>query len=305
MLVMSIIFNFVLYSATVQLAVTPQDTLVSGDSDASDQIVVIDIHGTIIPPFTERILGMIERADKDESVKGVLLSIDSPGGLVADSHQIYHRLQQLAKKKPIWVSMKRIAASGGVYIAMGIGPKGRIYAEPTTWTGSIGVIIPRYDMSALAKQYGVVADSLATGEFKDSMNPFKPLSDRDREVWGEILDESFDRFVTIIAAGRATLDKKTVEDDLATGQIFTADQAVKNGLIDDIQFEDDVLKEFQKHLKLEAGKVVRYRHPASMLELLLSKAHTPDPQTELARRFLESTVPRAMYYFSWLPALPE
>ena len=173
------------------------------------------------------------------------------------------------------------------------------------WTGSIGVIIPRYDMSALAKQYGVVADSLATGEFKDSMNPFKPLSDRDREVWGEILDESFDRFVTIIAAGRATLDKKTVEDDLATGQIFTADQAVKNGLIDDIQFEDDVLKEFQKHLKLEAGKVVRYRHPASMLELLLSKAHTPDPQTELARRFLESTVPRAMYYFSWLPALPE
>jgi protease IV len=305
LLMMSVMINVMLYTTTVELTRTTPDRFVSGDEDASDQIVVIDIHGTIIPPFTERILGMIERASDDDSVKGVLLSIDSPGGLVADSHQIYHRLQQLSKKKPIWVSMKRIAASGGVYVAMGIGPKGRIFVEPTTWTGSIGVIIPRYDMSELAKTYGVASDSLTTGEFKDSMNPFKPLSDRDRALWGEILEDAYDRFVTVVADGREALDKTTVRNELATGQIFTANQAVKNKLVDEIQFEDDVLVKFQKHLKLDECKIIRYRHPASVLEMLLSKAQAPDPQTALAQRVLEATVPRAMYYFSWLPALPK
>ena len=79
----------------------------------------------------------IERAAKDDNVKGMLLAVDSPGGLVADSHQIYHRLKKFAEKKPIYVQMKRMAASGGYYIAMGAGTKGRIFAEPTTWTGSI------------------------------------------------------------------------------------------------------------------------------------------------------------------------
>lgn len=305
LLLMSIMMNYVLFSTTAQLTQTGENEFVSGNEDAEDQIVVIDINGTIMPPFTERILSMIERARKDDSIKGVLLSIDSPGGLVADSHQIYHRLEDLSKTKPIWVSMKRIAASGGIYVAMGVGPTGRIFAEPTTWTGSIGVIIPRYDLSALAKQYGVASDSLTTGEFKDSMNPFKPLSDHDRQVWGEILEESFDRFVTVIATGRPALKRETIRKELATGQIFTANQAVKSGLIDDIKFEDDVLDEFQKHLKLAEVKVVRYRHPMTMVDLLLGQASKPDPHAELTNRLLESTVPRAMYYFSWLPALPE
>lgn len=304
-LVLSLIINFVLYATTVELTRTDQDRFVSGNEDAADQIAVIDLNGTIIPPFTERVLGMIKRAKEDDNVKGVLLSIDSPGGLVADSHQLYHRLQQLAKQKPVWVSMKRIAASGGVYAAMGVGPKGRIFAEPTTWTGSIGVIIPRYDMSALAEQYGVKTDSLATGKFKDSLNPFKPLSEDDRKLWGEILADSYDRFVEVVATGRAKLDAETVRNELATGQIFTANQAVKNGLIDGIKFEDEVLDEFQKHLKLSDVKVLRYRHPATVIDLLLSEVKHADPQAEFAKRILESTVPKAMYYFSWLAPLPE
>jgi protease IV len=304
LLLISFVVNYCLFTATVELTRTESDKFVSGNEDAEDQIAVIDINGTIIPPFTERVLGMIKRAKESTDVKGVLLSIDSPGGLVADSHQLYHRLQELAKEKPVWVSMKRIAASGGVYAAMGVGPKGRIFAEPTTWTGSIGVIIPRYDLSELAKQYGVKTDSLATGKFKDSLNPFRPLSDADRELWGEILDDSYDRFVGVVSKGRGLKEEK-VRNELATGQIFTANQALKNGLIDDIQFEDDVLLEFQKHLKLDEVKVLRYRHPATMIDLLLSEAKQRDAQSQLAERFLESTVPRAMYYFSWLPELPE
>ncbi len=102
-----------------------------------------------MPPFTGHVLNAIKQASRDDSVKGVVLVVDSPGGLVADSNEIYHALRQLDtdKHKPINVQMKRLAASGGYYVAMGAGPDGVIFAEPTCWTGSIGVILPHYDIS--------------------------------------------------------------------------------------------------------------------------------------------------------------
>jgi protease-4 len=127
----------------------------SGDSGAKDRIAIINFEGTISPPFTERWLKQIKRATEDETVKGVVMVIDSPGGFVADSHQLLRKIQELSKAKPVYVSMKRIAASGGYYISMGIGEQGRIFAEPTTWTGSIGVIIPRYNATELVQKIGV------------------------------------------------------------------------------------------------------------------------------------------------------
>ena len=306
-LLLSVIVNFALISSQsslAQLSSGSQETFVSGARAAKDRIALIKLEGTIMPPFTGRILDMIESASEDDTIKGVILSIDSPGGLVADSHQIYHRLKQLAlaKKKPIYVSMKRIAASGGVYASMGIGEKGKIFAEPTTWTGSIGVIIPRYDMTGVAEKFGVTSDSLTTGEFKDSLNPFRPLSDRDREVWGAIIDDSFDRFVSIIAEGRASLDEATVRDELATGQIFTANQAVINGLIDDIACEDEVIETLQTDLNIESMGVITYRYTPTPLEILMGNVEARDPEV-MWRKTLEATVPRAMYYCSWLPVL--
>ena len=304
-LLLSVIVNFALISSQSSLAQFTsgsREAFVSGDRDAKDRIAIIKLAGTIMPPFTGRILDMIENASEDDTVKGVILSIDSPGGLVADSHQIYHRLKQLAEKKPIYVSMKRIAASGGVYTAMGIGEKGKIFAEPTTWTGSIGVIIPRYDMTGLSEKFGVTSDSLTTGEFKDSLNPFRPLSDRDREVWGAIIEDSFARFVAIVAEGRAGLDEATVREELATGQIFTANQAVENGLIDAIAFEDEVIETMQADLNIESMGVITYHYTPTPLEILLGTIEARDPEV-LWRKTLEATVPRAMYYCSWLPVL--
>jgi len=304
-LLLSVIVNFALISSQsslTQLNSSSQEAFVSGDRDAKDRIAIIKLEGTIMPPFTGRILDMIESASEDDTIKGVLLSIDSPGGFVADSHQIYHRLKQLAEKKPIYVSMKRIAASGGVYAAMGIGETGKIFAEPTTWTGSIGVIIPRYDMTGLSEKFGVTSDSLTTGEFKDSLNPFRPLSDRDREVWGAIIDDSFDRFVAIVAEGRAGLDEASVREKLATGQIFTANQAVENGLIDAIAFEDEVIETMQTDLNIESMGVITYRYTPTPLEILMGNIEARDPEV-MWRKTLEATVPRALYYCSWLPVL--
>ncbi|HLQ47122.1 MAG TPA: ATP-dependent Clp protease proteolytic subunit, partial [Planctomycetaceae bacterium] len=106
----------------------PTERYHSGDKDARDKIAVIEVSGTIMPPFTGHVLDTIKRVKEDQHVKGVLLVIDSPGGLVADSHQIYEKLKKLRASKPIFVAMKRMAASGGVYIAMGAGETGRIFA---------------------------------------------------------------------------------------------------------------------------------------------------------------------------------
>jgi protease-4 len=294
----STLINIYMLSSSESGTDSTHETFVSGDKAATDKIVIIPINGTIMPPFTERVLDMIEDAGEDEQVQGVILSIDSPGGLVADSHQIYHRLKQLSRSKTIYVSMKRIAASGGVYAAMGVGENGKIFAEPTTWTGSIGVIIPRYDISGLGEKFGVASDSLTTGEFKDSLNPLKPLTDRDREVWGAILEDSFSRFITVVAEGRKTLDEATVRNELATGQVFTARQAEDLGLIDAIRYEDEIIEILQNDLELAEARVIRYSYVPTTLELLLSSAQARQPENSI-RTLLDNNVPRAMYYFGW------
>jgi protease-4 len=162
-LVVSLLFNLAVYSTYKEYysnVEPPLEKYRSGSKLATDRIVVLEVNGTIMPPLTERVLDRIKKAKEDDRVKGVLLAVDSPGGLVADSHEIYHRLKELSAQKPVYVQMKRLAASGGYYIAMGGGTDGRIFAEPTTWTGSIGVILPRFDLSQLADKIGVVSDPI-------------------------------------------------------------------------------------------------------------------------------------------------
>ena len=266
------------------------------------KIAVIEVTGTIMPPFTKRILKAIEKAEEDELVKGVVLVVDSPGGFVADSHQIYHRLSEFSKQKPVVVVMKRMAASGGYYIAMGAGSKGKIYAEPTTWTGSIGVIIPRYNAKVLAEKVGVTSEPLKTGDFKDTLSPFREMTEAENEVWKEILDDAFQRFVKVIADNRAKLDLEAVRK-LATGQIYTAGQAMQNGLIDKIGYEDDAIEDLKQQLGLETVRVVIYEYQPNLLEMLTGTVKADRPQSGW-HALLEASVPRAMYYCSWGLGLP-
>lgn len=300
LLMMSAFLNLMLLSSHSETPGKYYEEFVSGDEQSDDRIAVISISGTIMPPYTERTLKMLELASKDDDVKGVILSIDSPGGFVADSHQIYRQVKKLAEKKPIYVSMKRMAASGGVYVAMGVGEKGKLFAEPTTWTGSIGVIIPRYDISALAEKFGVKSDSMTTGPFKDSMNPLKPLSEADRALWDAIIKDSFDRFVTIVDECRKPLDEPTVRTKLATGQVFTATQAKDFGLIDDIKFEDEVAELMQADLKLSKVRVVKYQHQATLADIFLGNV-TARESDQVWQKIMDASVPRALYYCSWLP----
>ena len=186
LLAASVMMNVALIVSGVSDGMLPgavQQVHRDGTKNAREKLAVIQFSGTIMPPFSERWISQIRHAAEDEAVKGVLLEIDSPGGLVADSHQIFHELQKLREDKPVYVSMKRMAASGGYYIAMGAGPEARVYAEPTTWTGSIGVILPRYNAAELASKIGVKTEPLTTGPLKGSLSPFRDLRD-DSETLG-------------------------------------------------------------------------------------------------------------------------
>lgn len=276
----------------------PSEKFVEGDRDAAEKIARVEIAGTIMPPLTERVIEEIEAAREDDAVKGVLLVVDSPGGLVADSHRIWHELRKLSEAKSIAVAFGRLAASGGYYVAMGAGPEAKIFAEPTTWTGSIGVIIPRYDLTGLGEKFGVASDSLKTGPYKDALNPLAPLTDDERGVWEAILEDAFGKFVDVIATGREGLDEAAVRE-LATGQIYTADQALAGGLVDEIGYDEDALASLKEGLGLSEAQVIEYTHPTDWSELLgvLGRASTPadGPWGDALGRL--TATPRAYYLF--------
>lgn len=273
----------------------------SGNKGAADRIAVINFTGTISPPFTERWLKQIKQATEDESVKGVVMAIDSPGGFVADSHQLLREIQKMAKVKPVYVAMKRIAASGGYYIAMGIGEQGRIFAEPTTWTGSIGVIIPRFNATDLVQKIGVKSEPLITGPLKDTLNPFRDMTEQETQVWDAILKDSFDRFVSVIDAGRAPLDDAAIRK-LATGQIYTANQALENHLVDEIGYTEDAVAALAKQLQLASYDAFEYRSTPGLVDALIGSKFSGADM--VADQILQASLPRAMYYASWNPWVP-
>ncbi|HLJ09974.1 MAG TPA: signal peptide peptidase SppA [Planctomycetaceae bacterium] len=304
-LIISLVANYGFYTAYSEYfspSDGPKETFHSGDRDATDKLAMIRVMGTIMPPFSERIVKTIKKAHDDKHVKGVLLVVDSPGGTVTDSHKIYHELKKLSADKPVVVSMGSLAASGGYFVSMGAGPQARIFAEPTTWTGSIGVIIPHYEMTGVAEKIGFKSAPLKTGEFKDSLSAFREMTPRDKEVWDNILNQAFDLFLDVIDENRDSLDKDQVRA-LATGQIYTAQDAKKNGMVDEIGFQDDALDALKKVAGLSTARVVSYHYALDLWDTLLGSAKANDPSAQW-RAILEMTVPRAMYYCSWGPLPP-
>jgi protease IV len=305
-LVISVAFNLMLFSAYHTYFGYGEgvvERFYSGDPETTDRIALITVEGTIMPPFTGHVLDAIKQASKDDNVKGVVLVVDSPGGLVADSNEIYHALRKLEtdKHKLINVSMKRLAASGGYYVSMGAGPEGVIFAEPTCWTGSIGVILPHYDISKLAETVGVKDDSLKTGPYKDTLSLFRPVSDVDKKLWMDILDETLDRFLEVIAGSRKGLDVKKIRE-MATGQVFTAKQAKERKLVDQIGFTEDAVNSLKDRLKLSKVRVVAYESPPGFIERLVSSSESAKTETRW-NAIIEASVPRAYYLFTSLPGI--
>jgi len=239
-------------------------------------------------------------------VKAIVLRVESPGGTITGSDYILHHLQKLRddRKLPIVVSMGSIAASGGYYVSMAVGDtENSIFAEPTTTTGSIGVIIPHYDLSGLLAKLDVKDDSLTGQPNKEMLAMTKPIDPKHRELIMKYLDEAFESFKKRIKEGRPAFRKEPDRlDKLATGEIFSAVRAQEFGLVDKLGFVEDAIARAAELAKLESDEyfVVRYSAPSGIMDLIELKSNGESPEM---KTLVEMSVPRAWYLCTMLPGL--
>lgn len=263
---------------------------------APDKVAILRLEGVILEGegFLKR---QIDQARADKSVKAVVLRVNSPGGTITGSDVIYHRLAKLASERgiPLVVSMGGIAASGGYYVSMAVGSRPEtIFAEPTTWTGSIGVIIPHYNAEELMQKVGVKQDSVVSHRLKGMGTVTRKMTGEEEKIFQGLVDAGFARFKDVIKQGRPKFmaDPAALEK-LSTGQVFTAAEAQDNGLIDKVGYLEDAVDQAIKlaGLSPETVDVVEYRPDPSLAQLLLSAQSRPAPFDPAA--LLEMTVPRA------------
>lgn len=272
---------------------------------AEDKIAILTVQGAIIEQdgFVKQ---QIDQIRNDKQVKAIVLRVNSPGGTVTASDYLYHHLRELREERdlPLVVSMGSLAASGAYYISMAVGDdEDTIYAEPTTWSGSIGVIIPHYDLSGLMKSWEIADDSIKSGPLKQMGSPTHPMSEQERKVFEALVNESFERFKEIVIAGRPALgeDEEKLKQ-ATTGQIFTTDQAIELGLVDREGFIEVAIERAVELAGLtpETARVVQYTQPGGLFGPLLSQAAEAQ-RTDLAR-LLDLTAPQAYYLHTMLPA---
>lgn len=280
----------------------------SRDRDAADKIAILSLEGVILEG--DYFKQQLDEIRKDKNVKAVVLRINSPGGTISGSDYMHHHLQELMQDRPdlpVVVSMGTICASGGYYVAMGTAGQDHdkvIFAEPTSWTGSIGVIIPHYDASVLAEKIGIQEDSVKSHPRKGMGSMLREMKPEEEAIFKALVDEAFDRFKTIVKQGRPGMSDETLET-VATGQVFTAQQALDFGLVDATGFLEDAIDHAAKLADLDKEKVrvIRYQRQLDLIDrMILGHAKAQSPGLDL-RALIELSTPKAYYLCSWMPGL--
>lgn len=237
--------------------------------EGSDKIALIRVHGVIVQagsadtaPGTisaETMKSMLEKAGEDPTVKAVILDIDSPGGSVVPSVQIYEALANLRQTKPIVAFYSgEVAASGAVYLSMGAS---KIISYPETITGSIGVIAEFYDLSGLMEKYGVTSNVIKSGAFKDIGSPTRPMNDAERNLLQGLIDETYQEFVSVVATNRHL--SEDVVRSFADGRVFSGRQAEALQLIDDLGNVDRAETLAKELAGITEAQIVEYEQPLS------------------------------------------
>lgn len=203
---------------------------------SGDRVGVLEIKG-FIADSAHAVEGLKHFAG-DDSVKAVVIRVASPGGVVAPSQEIHDQVKKTAAVKPVVVSFGPLAASGGYYLSV---PATKIYTNPGTVTGSIGVILQFQRYNALMDKLGLRFEAVKSGEFKDTGTPFRDMRPEERALMQSVVDDIFNQFVDAVAAGRKMKREKVLE--LADGRIYTGKKAVELGLADKLGGYEDALAE--------------------------------------------------------------
>lgn len=229
-------------------------------SPVGECIALISIQGPIID--AKDTLTWIRQIEKQSLVRGVLVRVNSPGGGAAASQEIYAAIKRIGKRIPVIVSMGATAASGGLMISMA-GEK--IYANPSTITGSIGVRMDIPQLQGLMEKIGVGQETLVTAPYKDAASYTHPLTPADRAYLESVLKNMHNQFVSIVAEGRKLSLEKA--EALANGKIFTGQEALSLGLIDELGGQEEAVEWLANKVGIPSNSKL-YTKPADRLKMM-------------------------------------
>ncbi|MBE7414772.1 MAG: signal peptide peptidase SppA [Deltaproteobacteria bacterium] len=288
------------------------EKVVGGKGD--DKVLLLEISGMLTdekpggvlgldtaPNLTARIREELELAAADPKVKAVVLRINTPGGSVTTSDIIAHEIKRFKEKKkvPIVAGLMDLAASGGYYIASSAD---RIIAQPTTVTGSIGVVALSVNASGLMEKLGITNQTVKSGEMKDLGSPIRPMTEEERRVLQAVIDGLFERFLDQVIEGRPGRFTREELRAISDGRILTAPQALDHKLVDSIGYLDDAIEAAKEAAGIKEAKVVTYAAPRAYKHNIYSLAEPPKAgisivniDTGLARRF------GMEFMYVWMP----
>jgi len=252
-------------SCAVGIGIGGAGSGLSGVGHASGaRVRVVRVEGPISDP--RRTVDRLEAAMSDSDVKAVVLRIETPGGAVGASQEIYRAVRRLDSVKPVVASVVNLGASGGYYAALG---SRAIWANPGSLVGSIGVITQSVDAHLLLEKIGVSEQTVKSGEFKDAGSPFRPMTDREKALFQTMIDDVHAQFREVVAT-RRNLPSSAL-DTLADGRIFSGRQALQAGLIDSLGSFSDAAASARRLAKLPAD----------------APLETDDPRQPLLRRLVD------------------
>lgn len=248
------------------------ETLAFGNPQAEARVALLRFEGIILrqpqgfwgnlPDPVTKILSEIQAATVDPSVRAILLEVNSPGGGVTASDEIYEALMRFKGSDPerrIIGSVKDTAASGGYYFLLAAD---EIWVQPTSVVGSVGVLISTVNFHALAQRLGVEDVTLSSGENKAMLSPFEPLDEEHVAIYQGVVDDLYGRFRDLVVAHRP-FDLETAERErLLDGRIFTAEAALRHGLVDGIGYGEAVRERVLEQLGVEEAGFWRMEYPA-------------------------------------------
>jgi protease-4 len=282
------------------------EVTISGDAEA--KLVMLEVTGVISfeedgwifggqqPSLVSRLHEALSLAAADPDVKGLVLRIRSPGGGAAASETLYHLISDWKREthKPVIAFIQGVAASGGYYVAMAAD---RVIAHPSSVTGSIGVIMPGFNVSGLMEKLGVADQSLTSGAFKDSGSALRQMREDERAQLQSVIDDLHRNFVDVVDKGRPGLDRGSVEK-LSDGRIFSARQALAVGLVDEIGHLGNAIERARQLAGVSHARVIAYREagqPANNIYSGISSA-VPSPVQFNVLSFGASKIPAGFYY---------
>ena len=250
-------------------------------------------------PLLVRLREELQKAEDDQSVKALIIRINSTGGTVTASDIMFKEIDLFKKKAkiPVFAVMMDVAASGGYYVALAADT---IVAHPTSVTGSIGVIMLSLNAEGLLQKIGVTTSAFKSGERKDMGSPFRAPTDDERKIFQGLIDGLYGQFLShLVESRKLPLDTART---IADGRVYTAQQALELKLIDQIGYMDDVLKLARQKIGVDEARVVVYHRPADYRATYYARAESSSGGLDVTATQLASLIgggPRFLYL--WLP----